>query len=172
MAAAGGQGIIGWMAQQPNIELNPEDKPRAVPTPDAARRWRPSMRPGVITTPDQVPRGEGYGNPGPDTGWAFRIIDAAQIPDLSKGLRTVLAALMGARAASFGRAPTREDLDVALILCGIGDALPESLVERRERWVDALAHDKPPGRTALAEVGLDLLRHKPAEVRLRVSRSE
>lgn len=160
------------MAQQPNIELDPADRPRAVPTPDASRRWRPSMRPGMITSPDQVPRGDGYGNPGPDTGWAFRLIDAADIPELTGPLRKVLATLMGARAASFGRAPTREDLDVALLLCGIGEALPPVLADRRRRWVDAAAHDKPPGRTALAEVGMDLLRHKPAEVRLRVSRSE
>ena len=94
------------------------------------------------------------------------------MPDLSDSLRKVLATLMGARAASFGRAPTQEDFEVALILCGIGEALPPALADRRERWVDAAAHDKPPGRTALAEVGMDLLRHKPAEVRLRVSRSE
>lgn len=130
------------------------------------------MRPGIITSPDQVPRGDGYGNPGPDAGWAYRIIDVADVPDLSSSLRNVLGTLMGARAAFFGRAPTKEDLDVALLLCGIGDALPPGLADRRMRWTDAAAHDKPPGRTALAEVGMDLLRHKPAEVRLRVSRSE
>ena len=130
------------------------------------------MRPGVITSPDQVPHGDGYGNPGPDTGWAYRLIDAADVDSLSDPLRKVLATLMGARAGSFGRAPTTEDLDVALLLCGIGEALPKTLAERRRRWEDAAAHDKPPGRTALAEVGMDLLRHKPAEVRLRVSRSE
>lgn len=160
------------MAQQPNIEVDPADRPRAVPTPDAARRWNPSMRPGTITSPDQVPHGDGYGNPGPDTGWAYRLIDAADIEGVTNPLRKVLATLMGARAGSFGRAPTTEDLEVALLLCGIGEALPATLATRRQRWVDAAAHDKPPGRTALAEVGMDLLRHKPAEVRLRVSRSE
>lgn len=160
------------MAQQPNIELEPADRPRAVPTPDPARRWKPSDRPGVPTAPDEVPRGEGFGTPGPDTGWAFRLIDAAEIPERTEGLTAVLGALMGARASLFGRAPTREDLEVAKILCGIGEALPDHLAERRRRWVDAIAHDKPPGRTALAEVGPELLRHKPAEVRLRVSRPE
>lgn len=110
--------------------------------------------------------------PGPDTGWAFRLIEAAGIPDRSDGLDTLLGALMGARASMYGRAPTGEDLEVAKIVCGIGDALPEHLAERRRRWVDAISHDRPPGRTALREVGLDLLRHKPAEVRLRVSRPE
>lgn len=160
------------MAQQPNIEFDPADRPRAVPRPDHARRWKPSDRPGMITAPSQVPRGEGFGNPGPDTGYALTLIDRADIPDRSKGLEKLLAALMGARASSFGRAPTHEDLEVALLLCGIGEALPEHLTDRRQRWVDATAHEKPPGRTALAEVGIDLLRTKPAAVRLRVSKPE
>ena len=126
----------------------------------------------MITTPEQVPTGEGFGTPGPDTGWALRLIDRADVPHRSKGLDKVLAALMGARAASYGRAPTLEDLEVALILCGIGDALPDHLADRRERWVESTAHERPPGRAALAEVGIDLLRHKPAAVRLRVSKPE
>ena len=160
------------MAQQPNIEFDPADRPRAVPRPDHARRWKPADRPGIISVPGQVPRGEGFGNPGPDTGWALRLIDQAEIPDRSKGLERVLGALMGARASSFGRAPTLEDLEVALLLCGIGEALPDHLAERRHRWVDATAHERPPGRTALTEVGTELLRTKPAAVRLRVSKPE
>lgn len=126
----------------------------------------------MITAPDQVPRGEGFGTPGPDTGWALRLIDQADLPDRSTGLEKVLAALMGARASSYGRAPTLEDLEVALLLCGIGEALPEHLAERRQRWIDATAHEVPAGRTALAEVGIELLRTKPAAVRLRVSKPE
>jgi hypothetical protein len=125
----------------------------------------------MITAPHEVPRGEGFGTPGPDTGWAFRLIDAADVPGRSDGLDKVLGALMGARASAFGRAPTREDLEVALILCGIGEGLPDRLADRRERWIEATAHEKPPGRMALAEVG-DLLRNRPAEVRLRVSKPE
>ncbi|MEX2279596.1 MAG: hypothetical protein WEA76_05850 [Acidimicrobiia bacterium] len=160
------------MAQQPNIELDPSDRPRAVPRPDHARRWRPSDRPGVITSPEQVPHGEGFGTPGPDTGFALTLIDRADLPERSKGLDKVLGALMGARAASFGRAPTPEDLEVAKLLCGIGETLPDHLVERRRRWVEATAHEKPPGRTALADVGPDVLRDQPAAVRLRVSKPE
>lgn len=126
----------------------------------------------MITSPDQVPHGEGFGTPGPDTGWALTLIDRADLPERSKGLDKVLAALMGARAASFGRAPTLEDLEVAKLLCGIGESLPEHLEQRRQRWVDATAHEKPPGRTALAEVGPDLLRNQPAAVRLRVTKPE
>ena len=160
------------MAQQPNIELRPADKPRSVLSPDPARRWRPSMRPGMITSPEQMPRGEGFGTPGPNTGWALRLIDLADNPESSSALDKVLTALMSARAASFGRAPTQEDLEVALTLCGLGEALPEHLADRRERWVTAVSHEKPPGRLALSEVGLELLRSSPAAVRLRVSKPE
>ncbi len=160
------------MAQQPNIELRPADKPRGVLRPGPARRWRPSLRPGMITSPEQMPSGEGFGTPGPDTGWALKLIDRADIPESSLALDKLLTALMSARAASFGRAPTHEDLEVALTLCGLGEALPEHLADRRERWVTAVSHEKPPGRQALSEVGLELLRSSPAAVRLRVSKPE
>lgn len=160
------------MAQQPNIELDPSDRPRPTPKPGAARRWRAEGRPGVITAPDQVPSGPGFGTPGPDTGWAKVLIRRTDLPGLTHGLEKVLTALMAARAASFGRAPTPEDLEVARLVCGLDASLPDSLRERCERWVEATAHDRPIGRTALEDVGIDLLRHEPSVVRLRLTRAE
>lgn len=160
------------MAQQPNIELDPSDRPRPTPRPDAARRWRAEGRPGIITSPDEVPTGPRFGTPGPDTGYALTLIRKAGIPELTTGLEKVLAALMGARAASFGRAPTPEDLTVARLVCGLDAALPDRLRERCERWVEATAHDRPPGRTALEEAGIDLLRNDPSVVRLRLTNAE
>lgn len=160
------------MAQQPNIELDPSDRPRPTPRPAPARRWSGEGRPGIITAPDQVPTGPGFGTPGPDTGWALVLIRRAGIPELTDGLEKVLSALMAARAGSFGRAPTPEDLEVARLVCGLDAALPDHLRERCERWVDATAHDRPPGRTALEETGIDLLRNDPAVVRLRLTNSE
>ena len=81
----------------------------------------------MITAPDQVPRGGAFGTPGPDTGFACRLIRAADLPDRSEELEQVLAALMAARASHFGRAPTVEDLEVAKLVCGIGDGLPAHL---------------------------------------------
>lgn len=158
------------MAQQPNIELTPGDRPRSEPRPAAARRWAPSSKPGVITAPNQVPRGDGFGTPGPDTGFAYRLIRAADLPDRTEPLEQVLAALMGARAALFGRAPTKEDLEVARLLCGLGEVPREDLAERRQRWVEATAHEKPRGRKAVAEVGTDLLRLDPTELSGRLAR--
>ncbi len=139
------------MAQQPNVELTPGDLPRPALEPAPARR--PVKRPGLITTPAEKPDGPGFGTPGPDTGWALRVISHADLPHIDSGLRHVLAALMGARAAHFGRAPIHADLQEALDLVGLGaDPRPE-LEERRRRWVAAIAHEKSPGRRAVAEAG-------------------
>lgn len=145
------------MAQQPNVELSPGDLPKAVLEPAPARRQR-IPRPGVITVPSEKPSGPGFGTPGPDTGWALRIIGQTGISEDTPALRKLLAALMGARAAHFGRAPMHEDLDVALALVGLGDRRSEDLEARRARWVAVTAHEKSPGRTAVAEAGDDLYR--------------
>lgn len=145
------------MAQQPNVELSPADLPRPVLEPAPARRQR-IPRPGVITVPEEKPSGPGFGTPGPDTGWALRIISSAVLGDDSPALRKLLAALMGARAAHFGRAPLHEDLEVALALLGLRHRRTEELDIRRDRWVIITGHEKSPGRTAVAEAGEDLYR--------------
>lgn len=145
------------MAQQPNVELSPGDLPKAVLEPAPARRQR-IPRPGVITTPAEMPTGPGYGTPGPDTGWALRIIGQTDLPEGPPGFRKLLAALMGARAAHFGRAPIYEDLEVALALLGLRNRRSGELDARRERWIATTSHEKSPGRTAVAEAGEDLYR--------------
>jgi len=144
------------MATQPNIELDEDDRPRPALPLAPPRRWTPDIKPGVVTSSAEVPRGPVYGTPGPDTGWALRIIRLVEGDDVPGPLRALLAALMGARAATAGRAPTAEDLAVAKLLCGIGDGLPEHLGERCHRWLAALRHERRKGALALAEVGDDL----------------
>lgn len=145
------------MAQQPNVELSPGDLPKPVLEPAPARRQN-IPRPGVITRPEEKPTGAGFGTPGPDTGWALRIISRTELPEDGPSLRKLLAALMGARASHFGRAPIREDLEVALELVGLEDRRSDELDARRERWIAITSHEKSPGRTAVAEVGDDLYR--------------
>ena len=153
------------MAQQPNIEHDLSDRPRSVPSPGTARRWSPGDRPGVISTPADMPSGDGFGTPGPDAGFAKTLINRANIPDGTPELEAVLSALMVARASSFGRAPTKKDLEVAKVLCGVGIDASDWVHERREHWMHAIAHDKPKGKTAVSEVDRDLLREEPDEVR-------
>lgn len=143
------------MAQQPHVDLSPSELPRPVLEPAPARRDRP-RRPGTIIAPQEKPEGGVFGTPGPDTGWALRILSTADLPEDNPRLRRVLVALMSARAAHYGRAPVPEDLEVALTLAGLGRNRSDELDARRERWVVAAAHEKSPGRTAVAEAGEDL----------------
>jgi hypothetical protein len=125
------------------------------------------MRPGVIAAPAQMPRGGAFGTPGPDTGYALVLIRAANVA-LTTNQEKVIAALMAARSSHKGRAPVGEDLEVALVLAGIGEGLPQAIVERGERWSAATAHEVSAGRLAVAEAGSDLFEFTADEVRRRL----
>ncbi len=112
-----------------------------------------------------------FGQPAPDAGWAMRIINAAELPSEDPNLKLVLAALMVARAAAAGRGPTGEDLEVALVLCGYGYEAKPEVIERRDRWVEAVSHDLRPGQTAVSEVDVELIVNKPEQVRWALSHS-
>ncbi len=152
------------MAQQPNIEIDQSDLPRPVLDTSAASRWSPSSKPGVITSPDQVPTGGTFGTPGPDTGWALKIIRKVD-PQNDPNLEAVLVALMAARAAALGRAPVPGDLHVAKLFCGMIEGVPDALSERLEKWLAAVPHERSKGRTAVADVDPDLLAEHPDRIR-------
>jgi hypothetical protein len=151
------------MGQQPNVYVSPAARPRPTAEPGPARRWRPT-RPGVITAPGEMPWGGAFGTPGPDTGYALRLIAEEDLPHRSPLLEQVLAAIMSARASLSGRAPTREDLQVASLIVGLDDG-DEALIERRQRWLEKAAREKVPGREAVAAIDPQLLRSPPEQVR-------
>lgn len=151
------------MAQQPNVEITAAEEPRPKLEPGPAIKWR-STKPGVPQGPDEISGGGYYGTTGPDPGWGLRLLNQTVLPDDDVHFREVIAGLTLARAAALGRAPVREDIEVALALCGYGfEARPEVL-ERRKHWVEAAAHDSRPGATAVAEVDRDLLVRKPEQI--------
>ncbi|MGH8872734.1 MAG: hypothetical protein ACRDWS_12230 [Acidimicrobiia bacterium] len=153
------------MGQEPNIEVTEAERPRLVPQPPPARRWRPDIKPGIPTSPDEVPRGGRFGQMTPDGGWALRLVRAAELPDDDPDLEAVLVALTLARAGVLGRAPVLEDLEVALVLCGYGYEAPSEVIERRERWTAAVPHEVRPGQTAAGEMDPELIVRKPEQVR-------
>ena len=159
------------MGQQPNIELTEAEKPRGEPEPPPARRWRPT-KPGLITSPDQVPAGGRFGSAGPDAGWALRLLAQADLPDSDPRLKGVVQGLMMARAAAYGRAPVVEDLDLALVVCGYGYEPPADVLSRRERWLAAVPHEARPGQTAVAELDRELLMAKPEQARWALARGD
>lgn len=151
------------MAQQPNVEITAAEKPRTKLAPGPAVKWR-ATKPGMPEGPNEVSGGGYYGTTGPDPGWGLRLLNQVELPDDDVHFREVVAGLMLARAAALGRAPVAQDIEVALALCGYGYDSPAEVHERRERWIDAAAHDSRPGATAVAEVDKDLLTRRPEQI--------
>ncbi|MFZ0013401.1 MAG: hypothetical protein WAL25_04725 [Acidimicrobiia bacterium] len=151
------------MAQQPNVEITEAEQPRAKLEPGPAVKWR-SEKPGMPEGPVGAGGGGYYGTTGPDPGWGLRILANVELPSDDEHLREVVGGLTLARAAALGRAPVPEDIEVALALCGYGIDAPPEVVERRRRWVEAAAHDRRPGATAVAEVDREHLVLKPDKI--------
>jgi len=157
------------VAQQPNIELTRGDLPRSELAPRAAA-WLQD-RPGEITAPDQVEWGGAFGRPGPDTGWALKLVRSA---DFDRGERPtvieqIVASVAGARAARNGRGPASEDVEVALTLLGLrAEGLPQevvaSLAEVRDEAIDHSAHERDKGRSFIQSVPMDQLMAKPRDL--------
>lgn len=169
------------MGQQPRIEPDPDDLPRTSLEPGPPPRWR-ADRPGDISGPRDMPWGGAFGTPGPDTGYALRLVDDEDL-SLEPGERraavvSTVAQLMAARASLFGRAPTPEDRDVAVLLLGLssGDEIPsqhrQELIAARRHWAPGVARSATKARQMVAMVPEELLLMTPEDVRHRLALGE
>lgn len=134
------------MAQQPNVGIGPADRPTQHLQPPPADSWRPD-RPGDPVGASH-PEGPEFGRPGPNTGYALKLVRFAGLPEGPRAdeLEAVVGTLAGARAALFGRAPVMVDVEVALALLGLGvDEDTEALARRRAAILDGAAHDHVKG---------------------------
>ncbi len=152
------------MAQQPKIELDAGDLPRGSIGPMVARPWR-ANRPGDFSGPGDVPSGPGFGTPGPDTGYALRLLSERDMDldadeDIGR-VRTAAINLVSARAAHSGRAPSRTDIDAVLAILGLDESVSgtvrSALGADRRRWVAKAAHGAMYGRAMVAAVDKELL---------------
>lgn len=117
------------MGQQPNIAHGVEDLPRPTPKPGPARRWSP-RRPAEIMGPEDERWGASFGTPGPNTGFAIKIVRGRELPgrdSLRPDVEAAVVAVMAARASAIGRAPTAPDADVALTLLAIDEESAQGL---------------------------------------------
>lgn len=151
------------MAQQPNVEVTAEELPRPTPQPGPAKKARVD-KPGLPEGPWDVPRGGPFGVTGPDPGYALHLLNMADLPDDDPRLKKVVNGLMLARSSVLGRAPVPEDIEVALVLCGYFEGAAPRILERRQRWLDAVPHEMRPGETAVAEIDRSVLVNKPREI--------
>lgn len=169
------------MGQEPKIEIPPEDLPRPVPEPAAARRWTAS-RPGDMHTPAEVPWGGPFGTPGPDTGYALKLAAAADFAlddnERRHSVETLLVLIMGARASLLGKAPSADDLGFALMLLGldagreIPDAANTQLASARRHWAPLVAHSGGAARALAAKLTPSLLRMSQDDLRHRLALGE
>lgn len=112
--------------------------------PRRAGSWR-ADRPGEVIGTAQ-PSGPALGNQGPDQGYVLKL--ATTFADelvLSPG-EHASDAMAGAcavalrRASIFGRAPMRDDLEIALTLFGYLAPAPDELVDLRRTYFDEVHH--------------------------------
>ncbi|MBT8198255.1 MAG: hypothetical protein HKN01_10480 [Acidimicrobiia bacterium] len=168
------------MGQQPNIELEHADLPRSVAKPSVPEGWSPA-RPGELNRPEDVPWGGAFGTPGPDTGFVYRLLaESAYEPgDGERGadVMAALAAVAGARASHFGRAPTVTDVKVAALILGYeADGMPQAVLDGlaadRGAWFADIAHKPGKARMLVGAIDLEVLAMGPDEIWPRVAAGE
>lgn len=168
------------MGQQPNIQLRIQHLPRPTPETAAPRRWSPH-RPGELGSPGEIPWGGMHGTPGPDAGYALKLIAARDLPvtpeESRSDVNAVLAAVAAARASLFGRAPTGGDVDIAVLMLGLDPTgLPQALLDGiasdRPRWVAAAAHNPAKSLHVVAAIAPEDLMGDVEELRDRMAGGE
>jgi hypothetical protein len=133
-------------------------------------QWR-AERPGDLDAGQ--PRGDGFGIPGPDQGYALKVANEVFRPQLRLGKLHAEDAITGClgvalkRASLFGRAPVAQDWKVAFTLWGfLDDDSPEALVELRQEWFAEVGHPHHYAETRrIVDAVLEsTLRQSPAQI--------
>lgn len=129
------------------IVENPIQPARAyVSAPRVPPVWEPGHPARSAELDGPQPWGNRLGTPGPDTGYVLKLVarcidelklaPGEQRDDVASGL----AAVAAKRAASYGRAPMRHDLDAAVTIWGFGSsAVDPELAELRRRAFEGIA---------------------------------
>ena len=108
------------MAQQPNIDLQVPDLQQPASGTGPERPWSPN-RPGELTGTG-MPWGGAFGMPGPDAGYALRLVVGRELilapHEHRADADAAVAAVAAARSSLVGRGPTKGDIDAAIVILG------------------------------------------------------
>jgi hypothetical protein len=157
--------------------------PFVSPDPDARPRQQQNLPPGVALppaeawTPDRPgdlgphqPEGELLGNPGPNVGYAYNLVERVK-DELSlaphehaSDAAAVVAEVAGKRAASYGRAPVMPDIKRAMAILGYDGSASDDFARTRTLAVQEAAHEYPKRRKVVDAVPEALLRDTNADV--------
>jgi hypothetical protein len=89
-----------------------------------------------------------------------------------------LVHIIAARASHFGRAPTAQDCEAAMLLLGLGmdDEIPaqhrQALIAARRYWGPRAAADAAKAREMVSRIPRDLIGATPEEIRHRLAMGE
>jgi hypothetical protein len=147
----------------PVLDEEPRQQPNLAPGSHMppSGSWR-ADRPGDLGAIQ--PKGALLGNPGPNVGYALTLANRArdrlrlQPHEHADDALAVIAALAMKRSATFGRAPTINDVDFAMELLGYSGDAPDDVRQWRPDVVRAAAHDYVVRRAVVDTVGSGLLR--------------
>jgi hypothetical protein len=131
------------MAQQPNIELRITDLPRPGPNTGPERPWVPG-RPGELTGTG-APWGGAFGTPGPDAGYAMKLVAGRDLVLAEHEHRAdaaaAVAGVAAARSSRRRRGPTKGDIDAAIVILGYDG--PSDFGAARAAVIGGAAHHHP-----------------------------
>ena len=156
------------MPTDPFVASESDDAPRNEPTlpPGVvlppSRDWR-ADRPGDLVDGVQ-PQGALFGSPGPNVGYALRLVHRASSEfvlgpgEHRADAEAVVAAVAMRRASSFGRGPIGADVDRAVALLGYRGDADADTVARRADAVAGAHHEYGTCRQVADQVDLEVLR--------------
>ena len=156
------------MPTDPFVYGGTQEAPRNEPTlpPGVvlppSREWR-ADRPGDLVDGVQ-PVGDLFGSPGPNVGFALRLVHRASgdfvlaPTEHREDAEAAVAAVAMKRASSFGRAPIRADVDRAAALLGYRGGADADFVAWRVGAVAGAHHEYGATRAVADAVPIDELR--------------
>lgn len=164
------------MPTDPFVANHLDDTPRHRQNLPAGVAYPPARltRPGGGPRPGDLalgrPTGALLGVPGPNVGYARTLAERAKgslrlaAGERSHDVVAVIAEIAMKRAAEFGRAPVKTDLDIAIALLGYDGSADPEWAARRSRLVHDADHHYQHRRALIDAVPAALLRRAPAEI--------